>query len=163
LEQAGGCSANWPWFRHAAANDATEKAMLKSGCICLLASMMGLIAAGATASDDVPHRKAGWWQMTMHVPGGGTMVRNLCLDATSDIRNNILKPREGCTMDATKIAGGYSYKKVCGGETTTGTAIGDFNSAYKIEESKGSMHVRTDALWMGACPAGHQADQMWLD
>ena len=137
--------------------------MLKSGCICLLASIVGLIAAGATASDDVPHRKAGWWEMTMHLPGGRTMVRNLCLDATSDIRNNILKPRDGCTMDATKIAGGYSYKKVCGGETTTGTAIGDFNSAYTIEESNGSMQIRTDARWMGACPAGRQADQMWFD
>jgi len=136
--------------------------MRKRNCIYLLASMAGFIAAGATASDDVPHRKVGWWQMTMHLPGAGTMVRNLCLDATSDIRNNILKPRDGCTMDATKIAGGYSYKKVCSGETTTGTATGDFNSAYKIEESNGSMQIRTDARWMGACPAGHRADEMWL-
>lgn len=137
--------------------------MIKRGYICVLALMAGLIAAGATASDDVPHRKAGWWQMTMHLPNRGTMVRNICLDATSDIRNNILKPRNGCTMDATKIAGGYSYKKVCGGEITTGTAIGDFDSAYTIEESKGSMQIRTDARWLGACPAGHQADEMWLN
>ena len=44
---------------------------------------------------------------------------------------SMLKPRDGCTMEATKIAGGYRYKKICRGETTTGTAIGDFNSAYK--------------------------------
>jgi hypothetical protein len=136
--------------------------MHKTGRICLLASMAGLIAAGATASDDVPHRKAGWWQMAMHLPGGGIIVRNLCLDATSDIRNNILKRRDGCTMEATKIAGGYSYKKVCGRVTTTGSATGDFNSAYKIEESSGSTQIRTDARWMGACPAGHHSDEIWL-
>lgn len=136
--------------------------MLKKHYIGLVAAA-SLIAAGATASNDVPHRKAGWWQMTMHLPTGGTTVRNLCLDATSDVRNNVLKPSPGCTMNATSIPGGYSYKKVCGGETTVGTAIGDFDSAYKIEESAGGMQIKTDARWMGACPAGHKVDEMWLN
>ena len=90
------------------------------------------------------------------------MARNLCLDATSDIRNNVLKPINGCTMTAQKLPNGYQYKKVCGGEVTTGTAIGDFNSNYTINESLGSTKIETDARWMGACPAGRHADQMWM-
>ena len=136
--------------------------MLK-GIHCCMLMAASLIASGVTASDDVPHRKAGWWQMTMHLPGGSTLVRNLCLDATSDIRNNVLKPANGCTMDATRIPGGYTYKKVCRDATTTGTAVGDFNSAYKIDESQGATQIHTDARWMGACPAGHKADEMWLN
>lgn len=64
-------------------------------------------------------------------------------------------------MTSQAIAGGYGYKKACGGESTTGTAVGDFDSAYKINESRGAMRVTTDARWMGACPAGHAAGEMW--
>ena len=64
-------------------------------------------------------------------------------------------------MTAQHIGGGYSYKRVCDGKTITGTAIGDFNSAYKIQESQGAMHINTDARWMGACPAGRKVDELW--
>jgi hypothetical protein len=47
-------------------------------------------------------------------------------------------------------------------QVTTGTAIGDFNSAYAITETRGSSTIHTDARWMGACPAGHHADEMWM-
>jgi hypothetical protein len=100
--------------------------------------------------------------MTMHLPGGHTMARNLCLDATSDIRNNVLKPSGGCTMTAEKLANGYKYRKTCGSEVTTGTAIGDFSGAYAIAETRGSLTIHTDARWMGACPAGHHTDEMWM-
>ena len=98
----------------------------------------------------------------MHLPGGHTMARNLCLDATSDIRNNVLKPTHGCTMAAQALPNGYKYRKVCGSEVTTGTAMGDFNSAYAIDESGGGMTIHTDARWMGACPTGRHADEMWM-
>lgn len=128
----------------------------------ILTAALGFALLAAAGPTDIPHRKAGWWQMTMHLPGGRTMARNLCLDATSDIRNNVMKPGAGCTMNAVKIPGGYSYKKTCGGQTTAGSAIGDFNRAYKITESQGAMHIQTDARWMGACPAGRKADEMWM-
>ncbi len=124
---------------------------------CCLSSALGVAVA-----QDAPQRKAGWWKMDSQVTGGRTLSRNLCLDATSDARNNIFRSQPGCSMTAQRITGGYSYKKVCGGETTSGTAVGDFNSAYKISESQGSMHVTTDAHWMGACPVGKRADEMWM-
>ncbi len=135
---------------------------MTKGLFVVLSVAAGFLVSPATAANDIPHRKAGWWQMTMHLPGGHTMARNLCLDATSDIRNNVLKPINGCTMTAQKLPNGYQYKKVCGGEVTTGTAIGDFNSNYTINESLGSTKIETDARWMGACPAGRHADQMWM-
>ena len=122
--------------------------------------LAGAGSAVAAAPADIPHRKAGWWEMSMHLPGGRTMVRNLCLDATSDIRHNVLKPANGCTMDARRLPNGYSYRKTCGSEVTTGSAVGDFNSAYRISETRGRMSVQTDARWKGACPAGKSADQM---
>ena len=97
--------------------------------VVVLSVTIGVLLSAATAPNDIPHRKAGWWQMTMHMPGGRTMARNLCLDANSDIRNNVLKPQDGCTMTADRLPNGYKYKKACQGEVTTGTAIGDFNSA----------------------------------
>lgn len=124
--------------------------------------LVALAAIGSAAAQDVsPHRKAGWWKMDSQM-GGRSFARNLCLDATSDIRNNIFK-QPGCTMDVQKVAGGYSYKKTCQGEpTTTGTAMGDFNSAYTIIEQRGSVKLTTGAKWIGSCPAGHKADEMWM-
>ena len=123
---------------------------------CTLALLIGTASA-----QDSPQRKAGWWKMDAHLPSGQVLSRNLCLDATSDTRRNIFNARPGCTMTANKVAGGYSYTRTCGGETTKGTALGDFNSAYKIEESQGTMHINTDAHWMGSCPAGRRVDEIW--
>ena len=125
------------------------------------ASCMSALLLCTASAQEAPQRKAGWWKMDAHLPGGRVMSRNLCLDATSDARNNIFKARPGCTMTASKVAGGWAYKRTCDGETTTGTAIGDFGSAYKIEESQGAVHVSTDAQWMGACPAGRKTDELW--
>ncbi|HWA62250.1 MAG TPA: DUF3617 family protein [Caulobacteraceae bacterium] len=135
--------------------------MPKSLFLALLVAT-GVLLSAAMTPGDIPRRKAGWWQMTMHLPGGRTMARNLCLDATSDIRNNVLKPTNGCTMTAERLPNGYSYRKTCGGEVTTGTAVGDFNRAYAITEARGRTTIQTDARWMGACPAGHHADEMWM-
>jgi hypothetical protein len=126
-----------------------------------IALCLAALAVCPASAQEAPQRKAGWWKMDAHLPGGRVMSRNLCLDATSDARHNIFKAQPGCTMTASKVAGGYSYKRVCDGKTVTGTAIGDFNSAYKIEESQGGMHITTDAQWMGACPAGRSADELW--
>jgi Protein of unknown function (DUF3617) len=128
--------------------------------IAILLATAGLAMAATPAG--IPHRKAGWWQMTVHLPGGRTMVRNLCLDAESDIRNNILKPEDGCTINVTPVPGGYGYRKTCGTQVTTGSATGDFNSAYTIHETRGSTSIDTDARWNGQCPAGKKPDEMWF-
>ncbi len=135
--------------------------MTKALALALAVATATLVSA-ATVPNDIPHRRAGWWQMTMHLPGGRVMARNLCLDATSDIRNNVLKPSNGCTMAAQRLPNGYKYRKVCGGDVTTGAALGDFSSAYGIDESRGGMTIHTDARWKGACPAGRHADEMWM-
>jgi hypothetical protein len=116
--------------------------------------MLIALATGASAQIAEPHRKAGWWEMAAHLPNGTTMTRYLCLDATFDARHSVLAKQDGCTQTVEAVAGGYSFKKTCGGETTSGTAIGDFNTAYKITEQRGSARIQTDARWAGACPAG---------
>lgn len=90
------------------------------------------------------------------------MTRYLCLDATTDARHSALSSQDGCSSTVEKMTGGYAFKKVCGGETTTGTAIGDFNSTYKITEQRGKTQIETDAKWMGACPAGRKPGDMQL-
>jgi hypothetical protein len=127
-----------------------------------LATILVMAGGGAQTEIAAPHRKAGWWQMAAHRPNGAVMTRNLCLDAASDIRNSPFTGHPGCTMEAQKVPGGYAYQRTCGAESTSGTAIGDFNSAYKITEKRGAMQIQTDARWMGACPAGHKPDEMWM-
>ena len=80
------------------------------------------------------------------------MTRYLCLDAAFDSRHSVLAKQEGCTQTVETVAGGYSFKKTCGGQTTTGTAIGDFHTAYKITEQRGPARVQTAARWAGAAP-----------
>ena len=126
-------------------------------CVVLVA-----LAAGASAQVAEPHRKAGWWEMAAHLPNGTTMTRYLCLDAAFDSRHSVLAKQEGCSQTVEAVAGGYSFKKTCGGETTTGTAIGDFNAAYKITEQRGAARIQTDARLVGACPAGRKPGDMQM-
>ena len=90
------------------------------------------------------------------------MTRHLCLDAAFDSRHSVLAKQEGCTQTVETVAGGYSFKKACGGQTTTGTAIGDFHTAYKITEQRGPARVQTAARWAGACPAGRKPGDMQM-
>ncbi len=119
-------------------------AMRRSVIVSRLCMVLVVIAAGASAQVAEPHRKAGWWEMAAHLPNGTTMTRYLCLDAAFDSRHSVLAKQEGCT------------------ETTTGTAIGDFNSAYKITEQRGPARIQTDARLAGACPAGRKPGDMQM-
>ncbi len=122
----------------------------------------GLAAGSVVAQVANPSRKVGWWQMAAHLPHGTTMTRNLCLDRDWDARHPVFGAKAGCTMTGRTIAGGFAYQKSCGGETTNGTAIGNFNSAYKITEQRGSIQIHTDSRWMGACPAGRKPGELWF-
>jgi hypothetical protein len=136
--------------------------MRRSVIVPRLCTVLAVIAASASAQVAEPHRQAGWWEMAAHLPNGTTMTRYLCLDAAFDSRHSVLAKQEGCTPTVEAVTGGYSFKKTCGGETTTGTAIGDFNSAYKITEQRGSASIQTDARLAGACPAGRKPGDMQL-
>ncbi len=126
-------------------------------CVLLVAA-----AAGASAQVAEPHRKAGWWEMAAHLPNGTTMTRYLCLDAGFDTRHSVLAKQEGCTQTVKAVAGGYSFEKSCAGQKSSGTAIGDFDSACKITEQHGSDRIQTDARWLGACPAGRKPGDMQM-
>lgn len=126
-------------------------------CVTLIA-----LAGAALAQVTQPHRKAGWWEMAAHLPNGTTMTRYLCLDATFDARHPVMAQQGGCTQTVEAVAGGYAFKKSCDGVVTSGTAIGDFNSSYRITEQRGSTKIQTDARWVGACPAGRKPGDMQM-
>ncbi len=136
--------------------------MRRSVIVSRLCLTLAVVAAGASAQVAEPHRKAGWWEMSAHLPGGTTMTRYLCVDAGFDSRHSMLATQEGCTQTVEAVAGGVAYRKTCKGETTTGTAIGDFNAAYKITEQRGATHIQTDARLVGACPAGRKPGDMQM-
>ena len=106
--------------------------MRRSVAVARVCVVLVALAAGASAQVAEPHRKAGWWEMAAHLPNGTTMTRYLCLDAAFDSRHSVLAKQEGCTQTVEAVAGGYSFNKTCGGETTTGTAIGDFNRSVSM-------------------------------
>jgi hypothetical protein len=136
--------------------------MRRSVIASTLCIMLVALAAGALAQVAEPHRKAGWWEMTAHLPNGTSMTRYLCLDTAFDAHHSVLAKQAGCTQTVETVAGGYSFKKSCGGENTSGTAIGDFNSGYKITEQRGTAKIQTDARWIGACPAGRKPGDMQM-
>ena len=121
-----------------------------------------LLVASAFAQIAAPARKPGWWQLASHLPNGSTLTRYLCLDAATDAAHSIFNSRTGCLPTVRKVTGGYSFTKSCDGADTTGTAVGDFNVAYTITESRGPAKVTTDARWMGPCPAGRKPGEVLM-
>lgn len=123
------------------------------------AVLAGAVACGgawsARADDEPPHRKPGMWEQSMTMAGGQTMTMKMCIDEETEKQFSAMgRNRPGCTQEFHKISGGYSFKGSCDGRTVSGTAIGDFDKAVKIDvQGDGGMHMVSNLTYLGACPA----------
>ena len=132
----------------------------------------GAPAAPASGPDtviteaDLPHLKAGVWEITTSGAGEPTETRRRCETGES------IKPQQvgkGCSKFELKrtFLGGFVIDAVCasGGVASTMhiTASGDFNSSYS-SDNDGTMTVtgqapvviktHTEGRYIGPCPAG---------
>jgi len=114
---------------------------------------MGL-PASSFAQVEPPHRKPGMWEQSIELPGGKPMTMQMCIDEETEKQYSAMgRNRPGCTHEFHKIPGGYAFKGTCEGKTATGTAIGDFDKAIKVEVDSGGTHMTSNLKYLGPCPA----------
>ncbi|WIM10372.1 DUF3617 family protein [Enhydrobacter sp.] len=121
--------------------------------------LAGLGAAlPALAQVEPPHRKPGMWEQSLELSGGKSMTMQMCIDEETERQYSAMgRNRPGCTHEFHKIPGGYSFKGTCDGKTATGTAIGDFDKAIKVEVDSEGTHMTSNLKYLGPCPADRKA------
>lgn len=135
-------------------------ATLPFSCRTFIAiAVLGSLGDACLAQTEL-HRKPGMWETTMNLAGKDVKTQ-MCVDAATDAKISVLGQQttsEKCGHPTTvqKIDGGYSFSNTCGDHTTSGTAIGDFNSAYKVTIDAGKTHMVMDSRWLGPCPPGRK-------
>ena len=105
------------------------------------------------AQVEPPHRKPGLWEQSVALPGNNAMAMQMCIDEETEKQYSAMGKRPGCTQEFQKIPGGYSFKGACEGKTATGTVIGDFDKALKIEVDSEGTHLTSNLKYLGPCPA----------
>lgn len=147
----------------------------------LVAVSLVCLAVPASAQIAAPQRRAGYWEQTMSMasPRPMTMKSQFCTDATVEKKMSALgqaSPGQACAPPTvTRTAGGVSFESTCKiGATTThtrGTAIGDFNSSYRVVmdsemsppvAGRAKSQVQVDNKWLGPCPAGKKPGDMTM-
>jgi hypothetical protein len=122
------------------------------------------IAAGvplsAVAQTEPPHRKPGMWEQSVQLPGNKSMTMQMCIDEATESAFSGLGKKPGCTQEFHKIPGGYSFKGACDGKTASGTAIGDFDKAVKVDVDSEGTHVTSNLKYLGPCPADRKPGDM---
>jgi|688.fasta_scaffold1212850_1 hypothetical protein len=139
--------------------------------IVLLVTAVAL-PVSSFAEATLPNHKAGLWESSTEVPGGGeTMTSKLCLDANSDelaLKQYMENPNSKCKKPAITQAGSrYEVISECvmqGSTVKTVTVLeGDFNSAYTATVNSSfnppidgapTEPVTMAMKWVGPCPAG---------
>jgi hypothetical protein len=143
-----------------------------------LTFVMTAVIGAMAAEPDLPARKAGLWDMKLHITGGGvpTMAVQHCTDAATDRDLRTLyspMAKETCANhDVVRTATGYTAKRVCnrddGTVTTTDVEIsGDFQTAYEArlltrapDAAPGdppASDMTMKAKFLGPCKAGQEA------
>ena len=130
-------------------------------------------AAAPAAMTGPPQRKAGLWTQTIATAGMNQTMK-MCLDADTDAKMTVWGQAMGknaCSKNSFgPVPGGWKFDSVCdmgsgGVITSTGTATGDFNSAYTVKvsstttgatmaQANGNHEMTLTAKWEGPCPAG---------
>jgi len=127
--------------------------------------------AGAAWADDMPARKPGLWEVTMHMDAANmpTEVTKLCVDTATDAAMQRLATTgsSNCSKKDMHRAGDVvtSYS-VCtfGGTEMSSQAVATFSgdAAYHVDiktkynppmQGHGESTMTQDAKWVGACPA----------
>jgi hypothetical protein len=143
----------------------------------LLAALTVAFAASSLAASppfDMPKRKSGLWEMTVHpagAPAPGATAKQ-CVDQKSDdvMRNQAREAKAQLDKDCSKqdwkqVSGGWEFESVCTfagtKHTTKGTLTGSMDSGYKMVMDAqydppmngiATNHMEMEAKWIGACP-----------
>ena len=126
--------------------------------ICAILAGVGIgLSMPAFAQVEPPHRKPGMWEQSIQLPGDRVMTMQMCIDEETEKEYSAMgKKMADCTQEFHKIPGGYSFKGTCHGKTATGTAIGDFDKAIKVEVDSEGTHMTSNLNYLGPCPAGRK-------
>lgn len=135
---------------------------------------------------DMPARKAGLWEITMHFEGRNLPAQSMqqCTDAASDkVMNGNFggSMQESCSQQTmSQVGSTMVVDSVCkfGAATTTSHAVisGSFDSAYTVDVTSsrqggapapgmaatGSTHMKIAAKWVGPCAAGQKPGDMMM-
>jgi hypothetical protein len=148
--------------------------LLIPACLVCAAPIM------AAASDDLPKRKAGLWEIKMMLNGRSAPLRNIqqCADAETDaLMTTSLAGVAGKACEKPRVSrsdGRVTIESTCksdsGSRTTRAVIAGDFDSAYTITvtsgaagaessgsaESVGQAPMTMEAKWLGPCREGQR-------
>lgn len=142
------------------------------------------VSAAAATSDAPlapPHRKPGLWTQTMNT-AGMKQVTKMCLGADTESKMTIWgqqTAKDACEKSTvTPVPGGMKFESTCdmgegGRMVSTGTATGDFNSAYtvkvsstttgaKMAQANGVHEILMEGKYEGPCPAGMKSGDMQM-
>ena len=137
--------------------------------------------ANPLAPVGPPKRKPGLWTQTVSTRGVN-QVSKICIDAATDAQMSAWGAAAGKDMCSKNVisptAGGWKFEAVCGmgqggTSSTTGEAIGDFNSKYVVKattvtsgssmpQANGTHAMELTATWEGPCPAGMKPGDMTM-
>lgn len=146
----------------------------------ILGLAMAFAVTSGAFSDEMPHRKAGLWELTTQPPGMPHAIQSkLCLDASTDVALQDYGPGGGkadCSKRDVKREGNQTIiDSQClanGSTVTTHTVLtwtGD--TAYHMENQshwdppfmgKADHGTTQDAKWLGECPEGMAPGDMTM-
>ena len=137
--------------------------------------VFGLAAASLASSAlaaDMPKRKAGLWEINMHMEGAPSMgPMQQCIDQNTDnMMQQQAKSKADCSvMDIKPSGNAVTIHSVCKMEGSTATTDGVFDGAFD-SSYKGTMKTRfnppmhgmsesnmtQEARWLGPCKTGQK-------
>ena len=137
--------------------------------LCLVTTSL----AGAALAADMPKRKAGLWEISMHMEGTPDMgPMQQCIDQNTDnlMQQKAKQGKSDCSVMDVKPSGNkVSIHSVCKIEGSTATTDGVFEDAFD-SSYKGTMKTRFNppmhgmsesnmtqqARWLGPCKPGQK-------
>ena len=137
--------------------------------LCLVTTSL----AGAALAADMPKRKAGLWEISMHMEGAPDMgPMQQCIDQNTDnlMQQKAKQSKSDCSVMDVKPSGNkVSIHSVCKIEGSTATTDGVFEGAFD-SSYKGTMKTRFNppihgtsesnmtqqARWLGPCKPGQK-------
>jgi hypothetical protein len=148
----------------------------------VLAAGAGLAVSGAAAAQTLqePMRRPGFWEQSMVMQGGRTMVMKYCADEALEKRFSAFSQgmagRQTCSKrEFHRTPAGIAFESICTSNGSTrdsqGTATGDFQSHFHVDVVTHSTpagprgaesHISMDGKWLGPCPAGTKPGDMTM-
>lgn len=132
-------------------------------CVAFPITVLALCAFASASASEYPARKPGLWEMTMKGPNfpGGVMRSNLCIDAASEIENNVTTEsymKSNCSrFDTRKEGNTWIVDSVC-------TFSGIHTASHQVTTMKGEDAYHTDGTSTRDAPKhGEKSDVLTVD